>query len=447
MTMLRRLVLHLGVAVLLLTTAACGDSRSAAGDADAEASGGSSDAGAFQVDAAGCPPDASQPLADGEPVKIGVSLPLSGPLASSGLTILGMEAYFEQQVNAKGGIDGHQVEVVARDDAYDASRAVSNAQAFVGPDGVLANAAQISEAAIQATQPIYEDACVPQLWVITTSSKFSDPGAHPWTILGIPPAEVESQMMAEYIASAAGEGASVMELVGPGALGQDFHAAFPPIAQDLGLEVLEPQSVAAGATSIDAQVAAIAAANPDAVVSEVLPNFCPQLLEGLAKSGYEGEIVLNSACNGAAQWITPVDPAGDGAVAPMFRKDPADQRYAGDPEMQQYFADMEATGSAAEAPIGNALDGYNWAVLITQNLKDAAAMPGGLTRVNVMNAAWTTTVERPLELIPTNTTNGPEDPYMVEAGEMHRYSAATKGWETTDVTINIEGETGELVAE
>jgi branched-chain amino acid transport system substrate-binding protein len=456
MTTLRRPTLLAILAVLLLVATACGDTRSTQGSDgdDAPPPDQASDSGddtasdepadgTFQVDASGCPPDTTEPLADGEPIKIGASLPLSGPLASAGLTALGMEAYFES-VNRDGGIDGHDIELIARDDAYDPGRAVSNAQTFVGSDGVMANVTQVSEANIEATQPIYEEACVPQLWVITTSASFSDPTSHPWTILGIPPTPVEAQMLAEYIA-AEQEGATVMELTGPDALGRDFHASFPPIAEELGLEVLEPQMIAADATSIDAQVTAIASADPDAVVGETLPNFCPMLFEGLARAGYDGLVVVNSSCNGAAQWISPVDPAGDGVVTPMFRKDPADPRYADDPAMVQYFEDMEAIGAAGDAAIGNALDGYNFGVLIAQNLADAAAMDGGLTRANLMTAAWNTTVERPLSLTPDQTTGGPDDPFLVEAGELHRYIADTSGWETTDVSVDLEGRTGELV--
>jgi hypothetical protein len=61
-----------------------------------------------------------------------------------------------------------------------------------------------------------------------------------------------------------------------------------------------------------------------------------------------------------------------------------------------------------------------------------------------MNAAWHTKVNRPLALVPRQTTDGLSDPYLVEAGEMDRYVAKTKGWEKTKVAFDLEGQTSEL---
>jgi hypothetical protein len=111
--------------------------------------------------------------------------------------------------------------------------------------------------------------------------------------------------------------------------------------------------------------------------------------------------------------------------------------------MQQYLKDLEAIGASKNAPVGNVLDGYNHAVLLAQNLKDAAAMKGGLTRANLMTAAWNTKINRPLELEPNNATGGPGDPYLVESGEIVQYSAATKGW-TTKSKFSFEGKTNQF---
>jgi branched-chain amino acid transport system substrate-binding protein len=420
--------------VALLGTA-CGNSRS--GGAAAGASPNSASAG---ISAAACPASASESPAAGSPIKVGMSVPLSGPLASAGLQALGMKAYFNS-VNDKGGIDGHKIELIVRDDAFDAARALANAQKFTGQDNVLATVAQIGTPQINATQPIAEKTCTPQLWSITSSAKgLADAAKHPWSTLGIAPASVEAQAVAEYIKSTK-PGASVMELVGPDALGADFHAAFPALAKKAGLTVLPHQTIAAGATSIDGPVAAMVAANPDAVFLETLPNYCPGFLKALATAGYKGIVAVNSSCNGAAQWITPVDPAGDGVVTPMFRMDPADPRYTDDPAMKQYRADMAAVGGASQAAIGNALDGYNFGVLLVQNLKDAAAMKGGLTRVNLMTAAWQTDVTRPLSLSPRQRTDGAADPMLIEAGRIDQYSAKTKSWKATSTTFDFEGRT------
>src|SRR5215813_548193 len=59
--------------------------------------------------------------------KWGLDVELSGALSFYGQSIAdGVKAYVEE-VNAKGGINGHQIELTSLDDAGDQSRAAANA--------------------------------------------------------------------------------------------------------------------------------------------------------------------------------------------------------------------------------------------------------------------------------------------------------------------------------
>lgn len=79
---------------------------------------------------------ASQGITDSE-IRIGASIPLSGPLAFNDAIAGGAEAYFES-VNASGGIDGRMISFNLLDDAYDPSRTASNARQLVERDEVFA---------------------------------------------------------------------------------------------------------------------------------------------------------------------------------------------------------------------------------------------------------------------------------------------------------------------
>ncbi|MGY1841979.1 ABC transporter substrate-binding protein [Modestobacter sp. SYSU DS0875] len=443
MTRTPRSVALASAGLLLLGMTGCGNSRSESDSGGGGGTSGGSD-GQFAVDAGACPADATEPLADGEPILIGTSQPLSGPLAvAGGANVSGITAYF-QKINEEGGIDGHELQLVSKDDGYDAARSVTNAQSFTGEEQVFATVAQVGTPQISATQPIYEAACVPQLWTITTGPAFTDPEQHPWTINGIPPAPVEAKAIVDHIAEQV-PGGTVTEIKGADALSEDFHAALPDLAEEAGLTMQPAQTIPAGATNIDAQISAAVAGSPDAIVLEALPNYAPGFLTGLARAGYDGMVVLNSSANAANQWVSPSDPAGEGAVVPLFRKDPADPRWADDPAVQEYLDDMAAAGEEEAAPLGNALDGYGWAELLVQNLRDAAEMDGGLTRANVMNAAWNMDISRPLMLHPEQQTSGPEDPVLSEAGEMGAYSAETGGWEPVG-EWDYSGQSADLIA-
>lgn len=82
--------------------------------------------------------EAGQTPEDGEkaPIVIGVSWPLSGPAGSVAPGLAGIETYIAE-TNDDGGIDGHPIELVTADDAYDPARLVENQRKFVEKDGAV----------------------------------------------------------------------------------------------------------------------------------------------------------------------------------------------------------------------------------------------------------------------------------------------------------------------
>jgi ABC-type branched-subunit amino acid transport system substrate-binding protein len=72
------------------------------------------------------------------PIKVGGWFPLSGPIAASGIPQKeGATAYFKQ-LNAEGGLNGRDVDYVARDNAYDPQQTIQAARKLVTEDKVVA---------------------------------------------------------------------------------------------------------------------------------------------------------------------------------------------------------------------------------------------------------------------------------------------------------------------
>ena len=75
---------------------------------------------------------------DESPIKVGAWFQLSGPVAASGIPQeQGASAAFKQ-VNADGGINGRDVEFVARDNAFDPQQTIQVARRLIGSDHVVA---------------------------------------------------------------------------------------------------------------------------------------------------------------------------------------------------------------------------------------------------------------------------------------------------------------------
>src|SRR5574343_208538 len=103
------------------------------------------------------------------PIRLGQSLPLSGPLAELGSEYRdGMLAYFNA-LNAKGGINGRRIELVTLDDGYVVERSVENAKKLVEQEDVLAFLGMFGSANYGALLPLINERAIPSLAPYTGS--------------------------------------------------------------------------------------------------------------------------------------------------------------------------------------------------------------------------------------------------------------------------------------
>lgn len=110
----------------------------------------------------------------GEPIKIGLITPLSGPQPDRGKILQIAAELAVADINAAGGINGRQVELVVADDANDTNQGVTAAQRLIEQDKVVAITGILSSTRQEAIQPIAERAEVLVMGVIATSSGLTD---------------------------------------------------------------------------------------------------------------------------------------------------------------------------------------------------------------------------------------------------------------------------------
>lgn len=105
------------------------------------------------------------------PIRLGQSLPLSGPLAELGSEYRdGMLAYFNA-LNAKGGINGRRVELLTLDDGYVVERSVENAKKLIDQEDVLAFLGMFGSANYGALLPLINERAIPSLAPYTGSDE------------------------------------------------------------------------------------------------------------------------------------------------------------------------------------------------------------------------------------------------------------------------------------
>ena len=108
-------------------------------------------------------------------VKIGLMAPITGSWASEGLEMKRNVELLAQELNAKGGIGGKQVEVVVEDDGGD-PRTASLAAQRLTTKGVVAVIGTYGSAVTEASQPIYDEANIVQVANGSTAVRLTEKG-------------------------------------------------------------------------------------------------------------------------------------------------------------------------------------------------------------------------------------------------------------------------------
>jgi branched-chain amino acid transport system substrate-binding protein len=131
-------------------------------------------------------------------IKIGNTMPYSGPASNYGAIGQSDAAYFAM-INERGGINGRKINFISRDDGYSPPKTVEQVRRLVEQDRILLLFNTFGTPPNTAVQGYLNDNKVPQLFVATGANKWNDPKHHPWTI-GWPPSDrIEARIWARYI--------------------------------------------------------------------------------------------------------------------------------------------------------------------------------------------------------------------------------------------------------
>ena len=114
-------------------------------------------------------------------IKLGQTVPYSGPVSPAAALGRGALAYFEKVNREKGGVNGRKIKLISLDDAYSPPKAVEQTRKLVEEDGVLAIVGSAGSPTGVAAQAYLNKVGVPQLLQISGSRKFNDPKHSPWS--------------------------------------------------------------------------------------------------------------------------------------------------------------------------------------------------------------------------------------------------------------------------
>jgi ABC-type branched-subunit amino acid transport system substrate-binding protein len=97
-------------------------------------------------------------------IKIGQTMPYSGPASAYGVQGFIQQAYFAM-VNAKGGVNGRKIVLISLDDAYNPTKTVEQTRRLVEQDEIFAIIGTVGTPTNSAIQRYLNDRKVPHLLI------------------------------------------------------------------------------------------------------------------------------------------------------------------------------------------------------------------------------------------------------------------------------------------
>jgi branched-chain amino acid transport system substrate-binding protein len=317
-------------------------------------------------------------------IKIGQTMPYSGPASAWGADGLAELAYFKK-VNEEGGVNGRKIRLISLDDGYSPPKTVEQTRKLVEQDQVAFIFSPLGTAPNTAIQKYLNDRKVPQLFVATGASKWADPQHFPWTMGWPPNYQSEGRIYARYILEHKPD-AKIAVLYQNDDYGKDYLSGLKEglgeryakmAAVESSYEVSDP--------TIDSQIASLQGAGADVFVDIAGPKFAAQAIRKSYDIGWRPMHFLNSVGSAVGAVLQPAGlEKSVGIVTAKYYKDPSDPQWRDDPAFRDWLAWMKQYN-----PDGNVADyynvlGYNIAMTLVHVLKQCG---DDLSRENIMHQA------------------------------------------------------------
>ncbi len=339
-------------------------------------------AAAFAASAGSARADNAPGVTDTE-IKIGQTMPYSGPASAYGVIGRTESAYFKM-INDQGGINGRKINLISLDDAYSPPKTVEQIRRLVEDEKVAFLFQTLGTAPNLAIRQYLNDNKVPQLFVSTGAAVFSDPQHFPWTIGYNPNYQTEAHIYAKDILKTRPAG-KIAVLYQNDGFGKDYLIGLKAELGDHAGMIVKEASYETSEPTVDSQVVTLQGSGADIFIIGATPKFAAQAIRKSSDLGWDATRYLSNVSPSIA---TVLKPAGleksKGLITAYYGKDPTDARWKDAPDLKAWHAFCEKYMSEKEFVDANATYAFSAASTMAQVLKQCG---NDLSRDNVMKQA------------------------------------------------------------
>jgi len=314
-------------------------------------------------------------------IKIGNTMPYSGPAAQYGTEGKSMSAYFNT-INRSGGVAGHKITFISLDDAYSPPKTVEQTRRLVEQEHVAFIFAPLGTAQGLATRKYLNQQKVPQLNVVSGISAWNDPQHYPYSMSGLASYFVDGKMVASYVLKHV-PNAKVAVLYQNDDLGRDHLAGLKVgLGDKVGMIVKEATFEVADPT-VDSQVIELRGSGADTLYIAGIPKATAQAIRKADDLGWKPLRFISYTAGSISATLTPAGlNRSTGIVSHLPAKDPLDPTWKDDPFVRDYVAWMDTDYPNPDIKNGYIEAGYIFARTLVEILK---LCDGNFSREHIMH--------------------------------------------------------------
>jgi branched-chain amino acid transport system substrate-binding protein len=357
-------------------------------------------------------------------IKIGQTMPYSGPASSFGTTGRTAAAYYKM-INEQGGVNGRKINFLSLDNEYNPAKSAELARRLVEQDQVLGIFGSLGTAPNVAMQRYLNEHKVPQFFVFSGAARFRDPKNAPWTIGGDLAFLNETQAFARYILQVKPD-AKIGVLYQNDDFGKDHITGLRlGLGEKNAAMIVKTVSYEVSDPTLDQQVVTLKESGADVVLLVTLPKFAALSIRKIHDIGWSPMTILAYPGASIPGALKPAGlDASTGIITAEFVRQPGDPQWANDPEMQAYLAFMKQYAPDLDPNDKLSVFGYYNAATVVGLLKQCG---DNLTRENLLEqATHMHDVKVPMLLpgILLNTT--PDDYAAIKQMQLQQFNGT--GW-------------------
>ena len=360
------------------------------------------------------------PGASDTEIKLGQTMPYSGPASSYG-TIGKLHTAYFKMINEAGGVNGRKINLISLDDGYSPPKTVEQVRKLVEQDEVLALFATLGTPSNSAIHKYVNAKKVPHLLLATGATKWADPKNFPWTLGFNLSYQAEGTIYAKYLLKNK-PNAKVAVLYQNDVYGKDVLKG---VKDGLGAKgekmIVSEATYEVSDPTVDSQMLTLQGSGADTFINITTPKFAAQAIRKAFDSGWKPLHIVNNVSSSVGSVLVPAGlDKSMGLLTLKYAKDPNDSQWKDDPAMLEWRAFMGRYYREGDPKDSNNITGYLMAQTMVHILKQFG---NDLTRENVMKqAANIKNLKLPLLLPGMSLNTSPTDFFLVKQGQLAKFT-------------------------